>query len=284
MHAIPLLLLFAGDAKPFELPAKESHYALVAFPAKHKAVLSVASEKKGDVDLFVIDALGKTIARDTTVGKDAKVTFITKDEQTVLVKIENLGPGANRCKLTHNGNAAMSKSDFKVAAAAKHAFFLQSASGNVASLRGNASISVYDVENNKIASQSGFVAWEVKKSKVVRVVATNSGKVEAVMTYRADDLTATPMPAIDLEHGAKKSFELRFPSESIAAVWVTSEKDTDVDVMVYDAKGKEVVSDITIGKDCFVGWLPAKDANYRVVVINHGAGANRCVLKHTGAK
>ena len=28
----------------------------------------------------------------------------------------------------------------------------------------------------------------------------------------------------------------------------------------------------------------AKDQAYRVVVINNGAGANRCIVKHTGAK
>lgn len=279
MYAFSLLLLLTGDTKSIDIAAKESHYALVTFPAKHKAALSVASEKSGDVDLFVIDAVGKTIARDTTVGKDAKAAFTTKEEQTVLVKITNLGPGANRCKLTHNGKDANALSPEKIAAGEKRAFFLQSTTGNVATLRGNVNMSVYDVENHKIASQSNFVAWENQKPHIIRVVLTNSGKAESALKYDAEKLMATALPAFDLEQGAKKSFELRFPAESLAAVWVTSAKDTDVDVMVYDAKGKEVVSDLTIGKDCFVGWLPAKDATYRVVVINNGAGANRCVLK-----
>ena len=90
MYAIPLLLLFAGDAKPFDVPAKDSHYVLTLFAAKHKATLSVTSEKAGDVDLFVIDAFGKTIAKDTTIGKDCKLEFASKEEQIVLVKVTNL--------------------------------------------------------------------------------------------------------------------------------------------------------------------------------------------------
>jgi len=280
----------AGEPKSFDLPAQESRYTLVQFPAKTKAQLSVKSDKDGDVDLFVIDAFGKIVAKDTSVGKDCKLEFATKDEQIVLVKVANLGPGANRCTLTHNGketNAPLQPL-VKLAGGEKQAFFRYTPAGNVASLRAgfkaNVSMSIYGVDNLKIASQPNFVAWENKGPKIVRVVLANNGKDEAStrLIDGADSLIATPMPAFDLEQGAKKTFDLKFPVENIAAIWVTSEKNSDVDLMVYDDKGKEVVSDITIGKDCFVGWRLTKAATYRVVVINHGEGANRCTLKHTG--
>jgi hypothetical protein len=91
-----------------------------------------------------------------------------------------------------------------------------------------------------------------------------------------------PLPAFDIAHQAKTTFHLDFPANKLAAIWVTSEKQTDIDLLVYDANGKEVASDITLGKDCFVGWMPKTAATYRVVVLNNGFGDNRCVLKHNG--
>jgi hypothetical protein len=276
-----------------DVPAKEARYLLLEFPAKHKALLSIKSEKDGDVDLFVVDPLGKTVASDVTVGKDAKVEFTTKDEpQVMLVKIANLGPNGNRCTLEHNVKPAGATAQplLKLAAGEKHACFQYHHMGNVATLKtgfkANVSLAVHDVDGVKIASdpKGNFAAWEIKGPKIVRVTLTNHGKEEASARQFPGALELVPvsMPAFDLEQGAKKAFDIDFRTESVAAVWIASDKNSDVDLIVQDAVGKEVISDITVGKDCFIGFMPRATGTYRVTVINQGPGANRCVLKHTG--
>jgi hypothetical protein len=294
------LLTLAGtslgqpDEHTVTLLPKQSFFMLVEFPAKHKAQATVKSEKTAsDVDLFFSDATGKIIASDTSFGPNCQVDFTTGESPTVLLlKLINLGPEPARCTVAHNGKNASGNLQplAKVAAGKKEAFFLHTSDGDLVTLRGgfkaNVSMSVYDLDNNKIASdpKGNFVAWENKTPKIVRVVLANNGKEEAIarLTESAVKPRTTALPAFELKHAEKKSFELTFPAESVAAIWVTSEKSGDVDLLVYDKDGKEVASDITIGKDCFVGWLPAAGATYRVVVLNNGVEPNRCVLKHSG--
>jgi hypothetical protein len=53
-----------------------------------------------------------------------------------------------------------------------------------------------------------------------------------------------------------------------AAVLVIGDGDTDLDLFVYDANNRLVVSDISASGHCYVAWLPRLTATYHVVVSN----------------
>jgi hypothetical protein len=270
-------------------PGKAS-YQLLYFPKNHKASLSVSFE----ADLFVYDEMGKVIARSGPKG--SKLEWTPKDPANCLVKIVNATPTVQSGVFKHNlkpFESAKPSAAIKVAAGAKAAFYETVEPGKVALLDVESDgpppfeVSVYNVAGAKIATDSKGrrVAADGHANQIIRVAISNAEKKTIVcdLKWTTHAIDAAALPAFDLEHGRKKEFSLSFEADKLAAIWVTSEKDTDVDLMVYDEKGKEVVSDIAIGKDCFVGWMPAKATTVRVVVVNHGVGANRCTLKHNGA-
>ena len=49
---------------------------------------------------------------------------------------------------------------------------------------------------------------------------------------------------------------------------VESEKDSDVDLFVYDENGKEVVKDVGESKNCHVTFTPDKTQTYKIEVQN----------------
>jgi hypothetical protein len=273
-----------GDEIPVKLESGKAAYHVLHFPAKHKASLSVSF----DADIGVYDAAGKIISR--SGPKDAKLDFTTKDKADCLVKIVNPGPAPRSGIFRHNlqafDNAPPTR--LEIPANKKAAFFRVAEPGKITLLEIESDappfeVAVYNVLGAKIAkdAKGRAVAYDGQENQIVRVSVANVDKKDIACKFKwsAHAVEKTALPAFDLEHDAKKEFKLSFAADKLAAIWVTSEKDTDVDLMVYDAKGKEVVSDISIGKDCFVGWVPASAATYRVVVVNHGKGANRCVLR-----
>jgi hypothetical protein len=73
-----------------------------------------------------------------------------------------------------------------------------------------------------------------------------------------------------------------------AEIWVSSEKDSDVDLFVFDDTGKEVAKDDGLSKDCHVSFTPERTQMYKVSIQNRvhnhpeqkgRNGDNRCTLK-----
>lgn len=55
-----------------------------------------------------------------------------------------------------------------------------------------------------------------------------------------------------------------------AAVAVSGDGDTDLDLFVYDEAGELVASDTDLSDQCIVAWVPAKTQRYRIVIRNLG--------------
>jgi hypothetical protein len=87
--------LEAFKGKKFNLKEKGEAAFMVSVAAGKEVTLTVSSEKKSDVNLFVYDLSKKEIAKDVSPGPDCKVTFTPKDAAKVVVVIRNLGPGEN---------------------------------------------------------------------------------------------------------------------------------------------------------------------------------------------
>src|SRR5262249_30597331 len=62
----------------------------------------------------------------------------------------------------------------------------------------------------------------------------------------------------NLASGTATEFRIRFEAGVRAQIWVTSERDTDIDIFVYDPSGHEVVRDDGESKDCHVVFRPAR--------------------------
>jgi hypothetical protein len=106
---------WAGEAKPidegkaedfkgktYDVKEKGEVAIVLAFPAGKKANVTVKSEKKSDVNLFVYDAAKKEVAKDDSPGPDCDLNFTPKEAGKFTLLIKNLGPGDNKSTLKVN--------------------------------------------------------------------------------------------------------------------------------------------------------------------------------------
>jgi hypothetical protein len=104
--------------------------------------------------------------------------------------------------------------------------------------------------------------------KVDEVKATDEGK--------AEDFKGK---AFDLKEKGLAGIVLTFPADKKVSVTVRSDKQSDVNLFVYDAAKKLVVKDDSPGPECDLSFTPKKAGKYTLVVLNKGPGANRSTLK-----
>jgi hypothetical protein len=81
--------------KKLDLKEKGMAGFTLALEAGKKVSISVSSEKKSDINLFVYDAAKKEVAKDDSPGPDCQLTFTPKEAGKFMVVVRNLGPGAN---------------------------------------------------------------------------------------------------------------------------------------------------------------------------------------------
>jgi len=85
--------------KMFDLKEKGKAAVTLAFPAGKEASVTVRSEKKTDVHLFVYDASGKEVAKDVSPGPSCDLKFTPKEAGKYTLEVRNLGPGENQSTL-----------------------------------------------------------------------------------------------------------------------------------------------------------------------------------------
>jgi hypothetical protein len=89
----------------------------------------------------------------------------------------------------------------------------------------------------------------------------------------------------DIRAGELKTFNISFPAGKKAEIWITSEQNTDIDLFVKDATGREVTKDIRFDKNCYVWFIPTQTQTFRIEVVNINMGGrlpvgpNRCTMK-----
>ena len=97
--------------KTFDLKEKEKAAIILLFPAGKEATVTVRSEKKTDVHLFVYDAAKKVVAKDDSPGPSCDLTFTPKEAGQYTLVVRNLGPGDNRATLKVEFAKSKSASD-----------------------------------------------------------------------------------------------------------------------------------------------------------------------------
>jgi hypothetical protein len=86
-------------SKKFDVKEKGKAAVTLTFPAGKEATITVRSENKTDVHLFVYDAGKKVVAKDDSPGPSCDLTLTPKDAGPLTLEIRNLGPGDNTCTL-----------------------------------------------------------------------------------------------------------------------------------------------------------------------------------------
>jgi hypothetical protein len=105
--------------------------------------------------------------------------------------------------------------------------------------------------------------------------------VKATDEGKAADFKAK---AFDLKEKGRAGIILTFPAGKKVSVTVKSDRQTDINLFVFDAAKKLVAKDDSPGPDCDLTFTPKEDGKYTLVVLNKGPGENRSTLKVTFAK
>ena len=71
-----------------------------------------------------------------------------------------------------------------------------------------------------------------------------------------------------LGKGQKVTYNLRFTGGKKVELWVVSDRDTDVDLFVFNQAGQRVAADEADSKDCYVWFVPPTTQTFRVEVQN----------------
>jgi len=85
--------------KTFDLKEKGEAAITLTFPGGKMATVTVKSEKKSDVNLFVYDINKKVLVKDDSPGPDCEVSFQPMAAVKLTLVVRNRGPGENRSTL-----------------------------------------------------------------------------------------------------------------------------------------------------------------------------------------
>jgi hypothetical protein len=83
----------------------------------------------------------------------------------------------------------------------------------------------------------------------------------------------------ELKEKGKAKITLTFPAGKKAKLTIKSKKESDINLFVYDADGKEVAKDDSPGPSCEVEFTSKEGGKYTIEVVNKGPGANSSTLK-----
>jgi len=85
--------------KAYDVKEKGEVAITLTFPAGKKASVTIKSDKKSDINLFVYDSAKKLVAKDDSPGPDCDLNFTPKEAGKFTLVVRNLGPGDNRSNL-----------------------------------------------------------------------------------------------------------------------------------------------------------------------------------------
>jgi hypothetical protein len=99
--------------KSFELEEDGQLEFKVTFSKGKRVFLRVDSEQETDVDLYVDDPNDVEVAADDRVHKNCLATFVPRETQEYKITVDNLGPGANKGKITYGEDLFKIKQELK---------------------------------------------------------------------------------------------------------------------------------------------------------------------------
>lgn len=105
--------------------------------------------------------------------------------------------------------------------------------------------------------------------------------------------STTNPETFNIRSGRAETRRIKLEAGRKADIWVSSEKDSDIDLFVYDESGRKVAADEAMSKDCHVSFTPNQTQVYKVelqnrtfkeAVMKHKNIDNRVTLKWSSGK
>jgi hypothetical protein len=113
------------------------------------------------------------------------------------------------------------------------------------------------------------------------VQASDQGKdVKPTDEGKAEDFKGK---IVEMKDKSEFAILLSFPADKQAIATTKGDKNTDVNLYIYDEAKKEIGKDISPGPLCEVKFTPTKAGKYMLLVTNTG-GANKVTLEVKVAK
>jgi hypothetical protein len=85
--------------------------------------------------------------------------------------------------------------------------------------------------------------------------------------------------AYEMKDNGEVAVLLTFAADKAVTVTTKGEKETDVHLFIYGEDKKEVGKDTSPGPKCEVKFTPNKEGTFKLLVKNHGPGANKVTLE-----
>ncbi|MCI0681265.1 MAG: hypothetical protein L0Y71_04105 [Gemmataceae bacterium] len=205
--------------KPFDIDELGKKVFHISFPANQKATIRIRSADESDVDLFMEELDGTEIVNDIADSKDCFIEFTPLKNKTYRISVVNIGPGGNRCTLTHTGKEekidfgklAQTK-PFNIAENGRHTIDVKLAEGKWAAAwvtgqkATDVDVYVFDPDGNEIAkdehlSKDCFVSFMPKAAGVYRIEVRNLGEGDNTCTMKH---TTLEQPKKDEKKKAEK--------------------------------------------------------------------------------
>jgi hypothetical protein len=146
---------------------------------------------------------------------------------------------------------------------------------------------VYDAQGGLMTcdtrrNKNCYVSWAQPQKQIYRLEMVNLGPGgnRCRLKFSTKTFKRVKFKTIDLKANANQEFKIDFAADKKVHFLVESEKDTDVDLFVFDGKDNKVGADQRLSKDCYVAWIPEKTQTYRLRVENLGNRDNRCHLSY----
>jgi hypothetical protein len=123
-----------------------------------------------------------------------------------------------------------------------------------------------------------FRAWSVATLFLLAVLCSSRAEEEKDKeAIKVKDFPAKGK-AFALKEKGKASIVVHFPGKGTFVLAIKSEKESDVNLFVYDEDKKEVDKDDSPGPSCEIKFKPKKAGNYTIEIVNKGPGDNSSTL------
>ncbi|MGV6811250.1 MAG: hypothetical protein ACWA47_03315 [Brevirhabdus sp.] len=133
------------------------------------------------------------------------------------------------------------------------------------------------------AGETPHLAWQdmlATAATLAKGDETLEGLVDDLRVATTKGIVNGPVYSIsDVRSGGENIYaDLPFEGATYAEVYLEGQSNSDLNLYVYDAKGRLVCSDTDISDIAYCGWRPAQTGNFELRVENKGPSASRYSL------
>lgn len=280
--------------------ASSANYHSVYVNNGQRVSVRINGDNDTDLDLFVFDPSGNEVARDISTDDDETASFVARRTGAYRVEVRNLGNIWNQYQIWRvigggygggGGSIGGSRLTRRVEANGQnnHTMYINSGQHVTVRMDGDGDtdldLFIYDPSGNQVGSDlSGddneLVSFTARRTGTYRVEVRNLGNVwNQYQIWREVDDRGDDDDYDDIGYGhtnhrveanGSNNHSMYLRSGQYMTLRIDGDDDTDLDLFVYDAEGREVARDISTDDNETVSFTARRTGTYRVEVRNLG--------------